>query len=115
TSARATHLARSGLVPSCGNWKGKGTAALDVSPDIRFHGKFVRGNWMERGALEVNRVHAPQTSRSTGHGERSEAAQNLRSVVKKYLIDRARFEGRPIDLAPGLDHDVQTLAFAQQC
>src|SRR5579862_7876452 len=71
---------------------------------VCFHRELIRRNGMQLYPRELDGVVPVQASRASGHRKRSQAAQNLRGVIKENFVGHARFERRPVQFAAGLDH-----------
>src|ERR1019366_1214797 len=80
------------------------SSMIPVNMDVSCHGEFIRRSGMNGYPVNVNGVGAPAPADPAGQRQSFQTAQNLGAVIEKDAIHGARFEGTPVDLAAGLDH-----------
>src|ERR1017187_7132452 len=89
------------------------SSMIPVNMDVSFHGEFIRRDGMNGDSLNVNGIDAPPPADPAGQRQSLQAAQNLGAVIEKDAVHGARFEGAPVDLAAGLDHQRKVLPPAE--
>src|ERR1035438_9689327 len=89
------------------------SSMIPVNMNVSFHGEFIRRDGMNGDAVNVNGVGAAAPANAARQRESFHATQNLGAVIKKDAVHGARFEGAPVDLAAGLDHQRKVLTPAE--
>src|ERR1019366_9384248 len=81
------------------------SSIIPVNIKVSFDGEFVGRNGMDGDVVDANGVGAAAAAGAAGEGEGFQAAQNFGAVVEENAIHHARFQGAPVELAAGLDHE----------
>src|ERR1039457_3129681 len=89
------------------------SSMIPVNMDVSFDGEFIRRDGMDGDPVNVNGVGASPPADPAGQRQSFQAAQDLGAVIKKHAVHGARFEGAPVDLAAGLDHQRKVLPPAE--
>src|ERR1022692_3758569 len=89
------------------------SSIIPVNIKVSFDGEFVGRNGMDGDVVDANGVGAAAASDAAREGEGFQATQNFGAVVEENAIHHAGFQGAPVELAAGLDHERQ-IALASQ-
>src|ERR1039457_2578696 len=81
------------------------SSIIPVNIKVSFDGEFVGRNGMDGDVVDANGVGAAAPSDAAGEGEGFHAAQDFGAVVEENAIHHAGFQGGPVELAAGLDHE----------
>src|ERR1017187_1967355 len=89
------------------------SSIIPVNIKVSFDGEFIRRNGMDGDVVDANGVGTAPASDAAGQGQGFQAAQNLGAVVEENAIHHAGFQGAPVELTAGLDHEGEIVVAAE--